>query len=96
MGVHGADRVRIHAQHLRIGKFKFQRLLNFLGSHAQGLHGAATFGAPVAQPLGMAAVVAHEPAVGAVEGQAIGAAAITSNANYIWEMYFDKERKKYW
>ena len=74
MGVHGADRVRIHAQHLSIGKLKFQRLLNFLGSHAQGLHGAAAFGAAVGQPLGVTAVVAHEAGVGAVEGQAVGAA----------------------
>ena len=73
MGVHGTDRVRVHADDLRIRELEFQGLLDLLGANAQGLQWAAAVGAPLDHPLGMAAVVAHEPGIGRVEGQPVGA-----------------------
>ena len=73
MGVHRADRIRIHANH-RIFRIQgLQLLLHLLGARSQGLHGAAAGGAPAGCRLGVAAVVAHQPSVGTVIGESCAA-----------------------
>ena len=61
--------VRVHTQHLRAGEHLPQLLLYPLGAEADVLQRAAAFRAPLRCPLGITAVVAHEPVVGTVVRQ---------------------------
>ena len=66
--------VRVHPQYLHPGKQPAELLLHLLGAGAHMLHDAAALVAGLLRPLGMAAVVAHEAAVGAVVGHGDAAA----------------------
>ena len=69
MGVGGGDGVRVHAHDLGVGVAGLEFLLEPLGAHAHELEPAAAVGAHRRQGLGVAAVMAHQPPVGAVIGQ---------------------------
>ena len=62
-------RVRIHPQQRRAGEDAAQLLLHPLGAHADVLELPAAFGACLRRFFGVAAVVAHQPPVGAVVRQ---------------------------
>ena len=70
MCIHGAYRVGVHPVGLHVGKEEFQLLLHLLGAGADGFQRSAAFRAALRHRLGKAAVVAHQPVVGAVIGQA--------------------------
>ena len=74
MGVHGADGIRVHPVDDHLREQSFQLLLHLLCAGAHGLHRAAALGTALGGGLGKAAVVAHQPSVGAVVGQGHGAA----------------------
>ena len=63
------DSVRVHAEDLRLREELVELLLHLLGAGPYMLHQPAALIAPLPGPLGVTAVVAHEPAVGAVVGQ---------------------------
>ena len=69
MCIHGAYRVGVHPVGLHVGKKEFQLLLHLLGAGADGFQRSAAFRAALRHRLGKAAVVAHQPVVGAVIGQ---------------------------
>ena len=69
MGIHRIDGIRIHPGNLIVRKDEFQLLLELLGTGADGLQMAFASGTPLGHRLGKAAVVAHQPVVGAVIGQ---------------------------
>ena len=69
VGAGGGDGVRIHPQHRRPGKKRLQLLLDLLRAHANEIQFSAAVRAGGRQGLGVAAVVAHQPAVGRMVGQ---------------------------
>ena len=69
VGIHRADRIRIHPAGFHIRKQGSQFLLHLLGAGAYGFQGPAAGRAPIRCGHGKATVVAHQAAVGAVVGQ---------------------------
>ena len=69
MGLGGRDGVGVHPHDLHLGVTGLELLLELLGPHADHPEPPIALGAQVGQGLGMAAVVTHEPPVGAVVGQ---------------------------
>ncbi len=61
--------VRIHPQDARARKQARQFLLHLLSTRSHALHHASTGRAGVKAPLGVAAMVAHQPPIGGVVGQ---------------------------
>ena len=61
--------VRVHPQQRRAREQGAQLLLHPLGAHADVLELPAAFGADLRRFFGIAAVVAHQPSVGAVVGK---------------------------
>ena len=61
--------VRVHPQQRRAGEDPMQLLLHPLGANADVLELSAAFGADLRRFFGIAAVVAHQPSVGAVVGK---------------------------
>ena len=69
VGIGGGDGVRIHPLHPNAGEPVVKLLLHLLDTHAYPLQGAAAMGTDARHRPGIAAVVAHEPLVGAVIGE---------------------------
>ena len=69
MGSGGRDGVGVHPHDFYIWIEGLQLLLELLGAHAHELEPARAVGADLRQGHGVAAVMAHEPPVGAVVGQ---------------------------
>ena len=65
--------VRVHPQQRRAREQGAQLLLHPLGAHANVLELPAAFGADLRRFFGIAAVVAHQPSVGAVVGKVYAA-----------------------
>ena len=66
-------RVRVHPQQRRAGKQSMQLLLHSLGSHTDVLEPTAALGTRLRRLHRVAAVVAHQPSVGAVVRQVYAA-----------------------
>ena len=66
MGVGGADSVSIHPGHLHLREPLLQFLLELLGAYTQPFQRATALGAPFRHTLGIAAMVAHQPLIGAM------------------------------
>ena len=69
MGIYRTDCVCVHPQSFQIRKQGRKLLLHLLGAGANGFQRTAAGRAPLRRRLGKAAVMAHEPMVGAVVGQ---------------------------
>ncbi len=69
MGARRRDGIRVHAQNLYPGKKLFQLFLHLLSAGADKAQFAAAVRAVFVRPKGKAAVMAHQPPVGAVVGE---------------------------
>ena len=63
-----ADRIRVHPQDAGLRKQLPQLLLYLLRARSDVLHHTAALRTDVSGPLGMAAVMAHQPPVGGMVG----------------------------